>query len=178
MLPANLGSEVFWMVRPTRPVPTRILLVSPLPPPMGGVQTWTETLLRRGLPDPFAVDLVNTRQTGQRRKKPGPRLTWGEAVRFFRILWRFYSSLRSVPYALVHLNSSFSGTATLMNLCTMWIARQAGVPYVVHLRGTFRVPAGPVQRLDFIEVRIAAYSTVLLGYCSWANQPTFGSYAW
>ena len=64
------------MERSTRPASTRVLLVSPLPPPMGGMQTWTETLLRRGLPEPFAVDLVNTRQTGRRRKRPGPRLSY------------------------------------------------------------------------------------------------------
>lgn len=113
--------------------------MSPRPPPMGGIQTWTETLLRRGLPEPFVVELVNTRQTVERRR-PGPRLTYGEATRFFRILWRFHSSLRSGRYALAHLNSSFTPTATLMNLGTTWIARHAGVPYVVHLRGTFRVP--------------------------------------
>ena len=108
---------------------------------MGGIQTWTETLLRRGLPEPFAVDIVNTRQTVERRR-PGPRLTYGEAARFFRILWRFHSSLRSGRFALAHLNSSFTPTATLMNLGTTWIARRAGVPYVVHLHGTFVVPSG------------------------------------
>ena len=41
-------SEVSSMERRTRPAPTRILLVSSPPPPMGGVQIWTVTLLRRG----------------------------------------------------------------------------------------------------------------------------------
>lgn len=127
----------------TRSAPTRILLVSPLPPPPGGMQTWTETLLRRGLPKPFAVDLVDTRQTVKRRRPGRPRLSFGEAARFFRILWRFRSSLRAERYALAHLNSSFTPTATLVNLGTTWIARRAGVPYVIHLHGTFRVPDGP-----------------------------------
>lgn len=106
------------------------------------MQTWTETLLRRGLAEPFAVDLVNTRQTVKRRRPGRPRLSFGEAARFFRILWRFRSSLRTERYALAHLNSSFTATATLVNLGTTWIARRAGVPYVVHLHGTFRVPDG------------------------------------
>ncbi|MXY57653.1 MAG: glycosyltransferase family 4 protein [Gammaproteobacteria bacterium] len=123
-------------------VPTRILLVSPLPPPTGGMQTWTETLLRRGLPEPFAVDLVNTRQTVKRRRPGRPRLSYGEAARFFRILRRFRAVLRTSRPALAHLNSSFTPTATLLNLGTTWIARRAGVPYVVHLHGTFREPDG------------------------------------
>ena len=169
------------MKRPSRPVPTRILLVSPLPPPMGGVQTWTETLLRRGLPEPFAVDLVNTSQTGRRRKRPGPRLTWGEAARFFKILWRFYSSLRSGRYALVHMNSSFTRTATLVNLCTMWIARHAGVPYVVHLRGTFRVPGGTgaasrLYRSAYRRIFDSAAWILLLGQPSQRAVRALGSY--
>lgn len=170
------------MERPTRPAPTRVLLVSPLPPPMGGMQTWTETLLRRGLPEPFAVDLVNTRQTGRRRKKPGPRLSYGEAARFFKILWRFRSSVRSGRYALVHLNSSFTRTATLMNLCTMWIAHRAGVPCVIHLHGSFRVPdgTGPASRLyrgAYRRIFDSAAWILLLGRPSQLSVRALGSYA-
>ena len=161
MLELQYGYPTAYAVTPATPVsedpemehsnptaPTRILLVSPLPPPLGGMQTWTETLLRRGLPEPFTVDLVNTRQTVKRRK-PGPRLTYGEASRFFRILWRVHSSLRTDRYALVHLNSSFTPTATLVNLSMAWIIRRARVPYVVHLHGTFLVPdrSRPASRL-------------------------------
>ena len=169
------------MERSTRSASTRVLLVSPLPPPMGGMQTWTETLLRRGLPEPFAVDLVNTRQTGRRRTKPGPRLSYGEAARFFKILWRFYSSVRSGRYALVHLNSSFTRTATLMNLCTMWIARRADVPYVVHLHGTFRVPDGsglmsPLYRSAYRRIFDRAAWILLLGQPSQLSVRALGSY--
>ena len=167
------------MEHSTRPEPTRILLVSPLPPPLGGMQTWTETLLRRGLPEPFAVDLVNTRQPGRRRKRPGPRLTYGEAARFFKILWRCYSALRSGRYALVHMNSSFTRTATLVNLCTMWIACHAGVPYVVHLHGTFRVPGGSASRLyrsAYRRIFDSAAWILLLGQPSQRAVRALGSY--
>ena len=165
---------------PTPTAPTRILLVSPLPPPLGGMQTWTETLLRRGLPEPFAVDLVNTRQTVKRRK-PGPRLTYGEAARFFRILWRVHASLRSGRYALVHLNSSFTPTATLVNLSTMWIARRARVPYVVHLHGTFLVPdvtrpASRLYRSAYRRIFDGAAWILLLGKSSQRAVRALGSY--
>ena len=156
-------------------------MVSPLPPPMGGMQTWTETLLRRGLPEPYAVDLVDTRQTSRRRKKPGARLTYGEAARFFKILWRFHSSVRSGRYALVHLNSSFTRTATLMNLCTTWIACHSGVPYVVHLHGTFRVPDGNglvsrLYRSAYRRIFDSAAWILLLGQPSQRSVRALGSY--
>ena len=144
------------------------------------MQTWTETLLRRGLPEPFAVDLVNTRQTVKRRK-PGPRLTYGEAARFFRILWRVHSSLRTGRYALVHLNSSFTTTATLVNLSMMWIARRARVPYVVHLHGTFLAPDGirPASRLyrsAYRRLFDGAAWLLLLGKASQRSVRALGSY--
>ena len=168
------------MERPTPTAPTRILLVSPLPPPLGGMQTWTETLLRRGLPEPFAVDLVNTRQTVKRRK-PGARPTYGELARFLKILWRIHALLRSRGHALLHLNSSFTPTATLMNLGTTWIARRAGVPYIVHLRGTFLVPDGTrlaarLYRGAYRRIFDNAAWLLLLGEASQRSVRALGSY--
>ena len=71
-----------------------------------------------------------------------PRLTYGEVKRFFALLWRIHASLRSGRYAILHLNCSFTLTATPRNLLMTWVARRARVPYIVHLHGTFRVPAG------------------------------------
>ena len=168
------------MEHATRSGPARILLVSPLSPPLGGMQTWTETLLRRGLPEPFAVDLVNTRQT-VKRHKPGPRLTYGEAARFVRILWRVHSSLRTGRYALVHLNGSFTPTATLVNLSVMWIARRAHVPCVLYLHGTFLVPDGtrPASRRyrsAYRRIFDSAAWILLLGKASQRSVRTLGGY--
>ena len=144
------------------------------------MQTWTETLIRRGLPEPFAVDLVNTRQT-VKRGKPGPRLTYGEAARFFRILWRVHASLRTGRYALVHLNSSFTPTATIVNLGMMWIARRARVPYVVHLHGTFFVRDGTrtasrLYRSAYRRIFGGAAWILLLGKVSQRSVRALGNY--
>ena len=162
-------------------MPTRVLLVSPLPPPTGGMQTWTETLLRRGLPEPFTVDLVNTRQTVKRRRPGRPRLAYGEAARFLRILWRFRSLLRADRHAVAHLNSSFTPTATLVNLGTTGIARRAGVPYVVHLHGTFREPDGTglasrLYRRAYRRIFDGAAWILLLGKASERAVLALGDY--
>ena len=145
------------------------------------MQTWTETLLRRGLPNPFAVDLVNTRQTVKRRRPGRPRLSFGEAARFFGILLRFRNLLRKHRYALAHLNISFTPTATLVNLGTTWLARRAGVPYVVHLHGTFRVPDGTrlasrLYRRAYRRIFDGAAWILLLGKASERAVLAIGDY--
>ena len=51
-------------------------------------------------------------------------------------------ALRSGRYAILHMNCSFTLTATPRTLLLAWLARRARVPYIVHLHGTFHVPAG------------------------------------
>ena len=119
----------------------RVLLVSALPPPPGGIQSWTEVLCERGLPAPFELEIVDTRVTRRHQDIP-PKLSPSEVSRFLKILWRIHRSLRSGRFSAMHLNCSLTVTATPRNLASALIARLAGVPYVVHLHGTFRVPAG------------------------------------
>lgn len=127
--------------RSTRADPIRILLVSPLPPPPGGIQTWTEILLERGLPPPFEVELVDTKVTRRHQDVP-PRLNRQEVQRFLSILRQIRLSLRSNRFSIMHLNCSLTNTATPRNLLSTMIARCAGVPYAMHLHGTFDLPTG------------------------------------
>ena len=115
--------------------------MSALPPPLGGIQTWTEILCKRGLPAPFEVDLVDARVTRGHQDIP-PTLNPSEVKRFVRILWKIHRSLRTGRFSVMHLNCSPALPAAPRNVISALIARRAGVPYVVHLRGTFRIPAG------------------------------------
>lgn len=116
-------------------------MVSALPPPTGGIQTWTEVLCKRGLPAPFEFELVDTRVTRRHQNIP-PKLNVAEVKRFLKIVWEIHRSLRSGRFSVMHLNCSLTMTATPRNLVSALIARNAGVPYVVHLRGTLSIPEG------------------------------------
>ena len=121
------------------PHPTRVLLVSPLPPPPGGMETWTQILCERGLPAPFAFELVDTRAfRGHSAARPMLNLT--EVRRNLRILWQIQRALSSGRFSLVHLNYSLTRTGMPRNLASAWIAKRAKVPYIAHLHGTFKVP--------------------------------------
>ena len=121
--------------------PIRVLLASALPPPPGGMATWTQLLCQRGLPAPFAVELVNTRVFRHSQftpPKPGPN----ELKRNFFILRQIRRRLASGRFSLLHLNCGLTLVGVPRNLASARLARRAGIPYIVHLHGTFRVPTG------------------------------------
>ena len=159
----------------------RVLLVSALPPPVGGIQSWTEVLCERGLPAPFELEIVDTRVTRRHQDIP-PKLSPSEVRRFFKILWRIHRSLRSRRFSAMHLNCSLTVTATPRNLASALIARLAGVPYVVHLRGTFRVPAGNgltslLYRWAYRAIFDDAASILALGQPSYRSILELGDFA-
>ena len=161
--------------------PVRVLMVSALPPPPGGIQTWTKTLYERGMPPPFEIELVDTRVTRRHQDVP-PRLSPAEAKRFLRILWQIRRSLRSGRFSVMHLNCSLTRTAAPRNVASALIARRAGVPYVAHLRGTFSVPAGNhiasrLYRWAYRTIFDGAASILALGQPSYRSILELGDYA-
>ena len=125
----------------------RVLLVSALPPPPGGIASWTQTMLDRGLPPPFQLEVVDTRVYRQSQFTPS-RPTPAEIWRNLKILTQIRRALTSGRFSVMHLNCGLTLSGVPRNLASALIARRAGVPYVAHLRGTFHLPAGngPSQR--------------------------------
>ena len=121
--------------------PIRALVVSPLPPPLGGIETWTQILVQKGLPPPFEFEVVDTKAFRRHRGAPF-RLNPTEVKRNLRILWRIYRSLASGRFSLMHLNCSLSTTGAVRDLVSVLMAGRAGTPCVVNLHGTFRIPPG------------------------------------
>ena len=141
------------------PNPVRVLLVSPLPPPPGGMETWTQILCERGLPPPFAFELVDTKAFRPHQAAP-PRLNAAEVKRNLRILWRIHRALSPGHFSLVHLHCFLTLTGALRNLASALIAKRAGVPYIAHLNGTFEVPLGNRAAARFYRW---AYRTIFTG---------------
>ncbi len=122
-------------------LPTRALLVSALPPPPGGIASWTQTMLDRGLPAPFEFEVVDTRVFRRSQFTP-PKLSPAELKRNLGILWRIRRALASGRFDLMHLNCGLTLSGAPRNLLSALIAKRANVPYVAHLRGTFEIPRG------------------------------------
>jgi glycosyltransferase involved in cell wall biosynthesis len=121
---------------------TRVLLVSPLPPPEGGISAWTQTLMRHGLPDGFDLELVDTRVARKHWREP-TRLTPGELRRLTRIWRQVRGHLKSGRIDVMHLNNSPTSTlGVFRDYVVARIAVHYGVPFAVQMRGRFSVPAG------------------------------------
>ena len=156
-------------------------MVSPLPPPPGGMETWTQILCDRGLPAPFAFELVDTKAFRE-RPQARARLNLGEVRRNLSILARIRRALASGRFSLMHLNCALTPTGAPRNLAAALLARRAGVPYVVHLHGTFSVPSGggPVARFyrrAYRAIFSGAAAILALGKPSYESVLELGDFA-
>lgn len=123
----------------------RVLLMSPLPPPYGGISHWTTRLLEvlADRPD-LEVRVLDT--------SPGPRAaTTGLVYRIATGVRRMVSDTGSLGWALrarrpdvVHINTSGS-LAFARDLAVLRLLALAGIPSVLHLHFG-RVPALSTQR--------------------------------
>lgn len=117
-----------------KPGPREIVFVSPLPPPAGGIATWTRTLMARGLPGGFHPSVVDTSTRGRAHVFVRGGLG-GEIRRAFRVWRDFGRSLRHARPTLVHANVDALAPGFLRDaLCVLW-ARLSGIPTVLHYRG-------------------------------------------
>ena len=118
-----------------------VLMVSPLPPPAGGIATWTELFLTHGLPPPFLVQLVDTRVERTHWSSP-VRPSLAELRRTVRIIRDVGRSLGK-GIGLIHLSCSLSPVGVFRDWAVARHASKSGVPFVVQLHGLFKVPLGP-----------------------------------
>lgn len=139
--------------------PVRLLLVSPLPPPTRGIQTWTQTLWEHGLPAPFELELINTRPVRQ-YSDVRPKLSLAEVKRNGAILWQTYRALASGRISVMHLNCALPFASAPRNLALALIARRTKTPYIAHLHGTFKIPRGSSPPACFYS---RAYRTIFAG---------------
>lgn len=100
----------------------RILLVSPLPPPAGGIATWTKAYCEYCGEKGHNVRVVNTALRKARRENKKNLLH--ELVRTVSILYRLWKGLRTEDYDVVHINSSCSLFGMLRDNCCLLLARK------------------------------------------------------
>lgn len=110
-----------------------ILYISPLPPPYGGISSWTENLMKKGLPYPFKAHIVNTRLIDRILFDP-PSLNFSEIKRNINILWKLLKIIRKQKIDLIHLNSSLARLGIFRDWLCIIISRIYKIPYVIHLR--------------------------------------------
>lgn len=86
----------------------KILLISPIPPPAGGMAVWTEQYLSYMKGNNYKVDLVNTSVTGKRVQNYTNTCLREEISRSLRMACRVFGLLIRNKYDVVHFNTSCS----------------------------------------------------------------------
>jgi glycosyltransferase involved in cell wall biosynthesis len=112
----------------------RIVFITPLPPPNGGIASWSQAIVRCGLPEPFQFRIVNS-QLRKRRPFEKIRLSTDEIWRNVRIVGAFVGVLLSYRAHLVHINCSLSPQGIARDWLCGGLARLLGRKLVVNYRG-------------------------------------------
>ena len=106
----------------------KAVLMAPLPPPVGGIASWADSLMHRELPDGWSLLSVDEKILGSRQVYgEGTRYRlWDEMKRTFGIWHRLWKTLSDKEAIVVHANTS----ATVPGMLREWVSAT-----ITHLRG-------------------------------------------
>lgn len=110
-----------------------ILLAAPLPPPVGGMATWTQALLQSSLAAEFRFDVVNLSR-GDANVEGRSRFRFDRAASALRILGQIVAALATFRVDLVHINTPYQW-AMVRDGLVIWLAWMFRVPTLLHIHG-------------------------------------------
>lgn len=142
----------------------RVLLISPLPPPAGGISAWSEKFLDWAAHNDVAVDIVNTAVTGDRGKNiTAKRNIVDELRRSSAILGNLKTELRTHKISVVHLNSPCGRFGILRDYLCAIAVRHERVPLIVHYHCNIGDQVGDrLQRAIFRKLTCLADTVLVL----------------
>lgn len=130
-----------------------ILFISPLPPPYGGIATWTDEIMQSGLPDGSQLSLVDTKIRGNRNIFDSNSFSFAEFTRTITVLSSLIYQLITNRPRLMHLNCSLSPLGIFRDMSCAILARIFYVPVISHYHGN--IP-------DFNGERFFGFSQICL----------------
>ena len=111
----------------------RVLLVSALPPPEGGIATWTERYLEYCEGNNIPYDIVNIALSGDRAKNFTDQSSISdELVRTRRILKDIHAKVKCSNATVVHMNTSCGPMGIFRDYLCVRAAYRKRVPVVLH----------------------------------------------
>lgn len=112
-----------------------ILLVSPLPPPAGGIATWTVNYKNYCENNSIPLTIVNNALHGTRAKQiNAERNLWDEMRRTAYVMRELHKQLQQKEISVMHINTSCSHFGILRDLLCVYQAKFKRIPFFVHCR--------------------------------------------
>lgn len=110
-----------------------VLLISPLPPPAGGMASWTQKYLESNKSADIRIFLVNTALTGKRANRIKKRSYFHELKRVREILARLKRVLSRNRIDVVHLNCAVGRFGSIIkDYLFAWFVKKYPVRLVTH----------------------------------------------
>ncbi len=114
--------------------PIRVMLVSPRPPPPGGIASWTEAVRKHVDPTKAILDVFDTAPRVPGDRPSTSRFRLDRAVDAIALLVAFGRRMRVLRPRVVHVNTSYHW-ALPRDALFVWLARRSGARTVLHLHG-------------------------------------------
>jgi len=110
----------------------KILLCSPVPPPNGGIASWTVEYINFVTSQGISVDLVDCSIKGNRISQPNKFSIFDEINRFKKIVINFKSCIKNNLYSVIHINSSGSILGIIRDLILVKISKSNNIVIQYH----------------------------------------------
>lgn len=131
----------------------KILLMSPVAPPAGGIATWTKVYLKKINKNKNIIDLINTAVNGNRVKNLKKKSIIDELKRAKKIYIELSYKLNNNDYDILHINTSCGTLGIIRDYLYVRKANNLGVKVVMHCHcDTSHMVNNKVSELFFSEI--------------------------
>ena len=156
----------------------KILLLSPLPPPSGGIATWSVRYEQYCKQHQIPVTIVNNALIGARKEKKSFKLSiWDELHRTVKIIVLLIVSIRKEKPDVIHINSSCSRFGIFRDCICSLISRMSSIPVVIqcHCNIQDQLRGKLAERAFKVMVSVARHIFVLNRFsANYANRYAAG----
>ncbi|MDP3306590.1 MAG: glycosyltransferase family 4 protein [Erysipelotrichaceae bacterium] len=141
----------------------KVLLISPLPPPAGGIASWTTQYLNWSEKNALEVEIVNTAVIGIRAQKINNRTRiLDEIRRTYNILDDLKVKIDRLKPQIVHLNTPCGKLGIIRDYLCARRAKKSGVKLFVHYRCNIRDQVKKSKVSNFFLRKLAKIADVNL----------------
>jgi len=121
----------------------KILLVSPLPPPAGGIASWTQQYIDWSKKNNLNVEIVNTAVIGKRAEKINQKTKiLDEIKRTKNIIIDLKNKINIFKPQIIHLNTPCGKIGIIRDFLCAKIAKKNGIKLIVHYRCNIKDQVG------------------------------------
>lgn len=116
----------------------KILLISSIPPPIGGIAKWTQRMLNIKLPKGWTIELIDDKIKGK-RESFGDKISYNyfdELKRWYRVWTTLYKKVREKDALVVHACPIATIPSMFVNYISASLVKSNKKKHIIHFRCT------------------------------------------